>query len=153
MSSSTLTIPSGYQHTSAEARPHLHTTRRSKKGVWTGRIISALPVLFLIFDSVIKLVVIDPVVTAFGQLGWPVSVAVGVGTLELFCLAVYLIPRTSIFGAVLLTGFLGGAVATHLRIGDPLLSHTLFPVYVGALLWVGLYLRDGRVRALFATRR
>jgi hypothetical protein len=110
-------------------------------------------VLFLVFDSVIKLVVIDPVVTSFAQLGWPVSVAIGIGTLEIVCLAAYLIPRTSIFGAVLLTGFLGGAVATHLRIGDPLLSHTLFPVYVGTLLWLGLYLRDGRVRALFAARR
>jgi hypothetical protein len=153
MSSSTLTIPGGYPQPVAAASPLTHTTRKSTKGVWTGRIISALPVLFLVFDSVIKLVVIDPVVSSFAQLGWPVSVAIGIGTLEIVCLAAYLIPRTSIFGAVLLTGFLGGAVATHLRIGDPLLSHTLFPVYVGTLLWLGLYLRDGRVRALLAARR
>jgi DoxX-like family len=79
-----------------------------------------------------------------------VSVAPGIGTLELACIAVYLVPRTSVLGAILLTGFLGGATATHVRVGDPLFSHVLFPSYVGALIWVGLLLRDPRLRALVA---
>jgi DoxX-like family len=125
----------------------------SAKQVWTGRILSTLAVLFLIFDTVIKLMQIEPVKASFARLGYSTSVAVGIGTLELVCLAVYLIPRTSLLGAVLLTGYLGGAVATHVRVDDPLLSHTLFPVYIGALLWGGLVLRNARVGALaFAYR-
>ena len=93
--------------------------------------------------------VIPPVVEAFTRLGFPVDLARGIGTLELACLIVYLIPRTAIPGAILLTGFLGGAVVTHVRVGDPLLSHALFPVYVGALVWGGLLLR-GRLSALVA---
>jgi DoxX-like protein len=93
--------------------------------------------------------VIPPVVEAFARLGLPVDLARGIGTLELACLIVYLIPRTAIPGAILLTGFLGGAVVTHVRVGNPLLSHALFPVYVGALVWGGLLLR-GRLAALVA---
>src|SRR5882724_5575914 len=119
----------------------------SKKRLWTGRLLSALAVLFLLFDSVIKLMRIAPVVESFTRLGLPVDLAVGIGLLELVCLVVYLIPRTSIPGAILLTGFLGGAVLTHVRIGDPLFSHVLFPVYIGALIWGGLFLRN-RLQAL-----
>jgi hypothetical protein len=122
------------------------------KRLWVGRVLSALAVLFLIFDGVIKVMVIEPVVEASARLGLPVDVARGIGILELVCVAVYLIPRTSVLGAVLLTGFLGGAIAIHVRIGDPLFSHVLFPAYVGALLWGGLFLRDGRVRALIPLR-
>ncbi len=125
-----------------------HPTSKSR---WIGRILTALAVLFLLWDGVIKLMVLAPVAEAFVRLGYPVSVAVGIGTLELACLAVYLIPRTSLLGAVLLTGFLGGAVATHVRVEDPLFTHALFPIYVAALLWGGLWLRDARVRA--ATRQ
>ena len=96
----------------------------------------------------IKLLVLAPVAEAFARLGYPVSLAVGIGILELTCLAIYVIPRTSLLGAVLLTGFLGGAVATHVRVEDPLLTHALFPTYVGALVWGGLWLRDARLRAL-----
>ncbi len=119
----------------------------SSSRVLAGRIVSALPVLFLAFDTVIKLVKIEPVVESFKELGYPVSLARGIGLLELVCLLVYLVPRTAPIGAVLLTGYLGGAVATHVRVESPLLSHALFPLYVGALLWLGLYLRDRRVRA------
>lgn len=118
----------------------------SRKRLWAGRVISAAAVLFLLFDATIKLMVIPPVVEAFTRLDFPVGLARGIGTLELTCLIVYLIPRTAIPGAILLTGFLGGAVVTHVRVGDPLLSHTLFPVYVGSLLWGGLLLR-GRLAA------
>jgi hypothetical protein len=120
----------------------------SRKSIWTGRIISAIPVLFLIFDAFIKFTNIAPVIDAFQRLGIPVSLAKVIGTLELICLVLYLIPRTSIFGAILFTGFLGGAVAIHVRVGDPLFSHVLFPIYVGLLLWIGLYLRNERLREL-----
>jgi len=119
----------------------------SKKRLWAGRILSGLAVLFLLFDSVIKLLKIPPVVESLIRLGIPVDLARGIGSLELACLVLYVIPRTSIPGAILLTGFLGGAVMTHVRVGDPLLSHVLFPVYVGALIWGGLFLR-GRLRAI-----
>jgi hypothetical protein len=120
----------------------------SKKKLWVGRIISALPVLFLLFDSAIKLIKIAAVVEGTVQLGYPESVIRPLGILLLVCTVLYVIPRTSVLGAILLTGYLGGAVATHVRHGDPLFSHVLFPVYLGILLWLGLYLRDDRVRAL-----
>jgi hypothetical protein len=118
-------------------------TRRTR---WTGRILSGLAILFLAWDASIKLMVLAPVAEAFGRLGYPVSLAVGIGLLELACLALYVIPRTSVLGAVLLTGFLGGAISTHVRVQDPLLTHSFFPVYVGLLVWGGLLLRDARLR-------
>jgi hypothetical protein len=122
----------------------------SKKRIRVGQALSGLATLFLVFDSVIKLLHTTPVVEAFAQLGYPDHLALGIGVLELLCLAVYLLPRTAVVGAILLTGFLGGAISTHLRVGDPLFSHTIFPVYVAALLWGGLFLRDERVRAIVA---
>lgn len=127
-------------------------TEVSEKQFWAGQAISGIAVLFLLFDSVIKLVLIDPVVASFTQLGYPVSLARGIGLLELLCLAAYLIPRTSVLGAILLTGYLGGAVATHVRIGSPLFTHVLFPTYVGALIWAGLLLREARLRLLIPLR-
>ncbi len=124
----------------------------SRKRLWAGRTMSAIAVLFLLFDSVIKLVVIAPVVESFAQLGYPVSLARGIGLLELLCIIVYVIPRTSVLGAILLTGYLGGAVATHVRVGSPLFTHILFPTYVGALIWGGLLLREDRLRALIPLR-
>ncbi len=114
-----------------------HAQALSTKRVWAGRIISGLAVLFLLFDIIIKLLVIDPVVKSLDQLGYPVTVARGLGTLELICLIIYLIPRSAVLGAIVLTGYLGGAIATHVRVGSPLFSHILFPVYVAALLWGG----------------
>lgn len=115
---------------------------------WAGRIVTALPVLFLLFDATIKLLQIQPVIDAFQRLGIPEHLAPVIGTLQLACVALYLVLRTALLGAVLLTGFLGGATMIHVRIGDPLFSHTLFPAYIGALAWAGLYLRDARLRAL-----
>jgi hypothetical protein len=119
-----------------------------KTQLWAGRILSALSILFLAFDGVIHMLKPAPVVEAFAQLGFPLSVAIPLGMIELVCVVLYAIPRTSILGAILLTGYLGGAVATHLRVGDSLFGQVLFPVYVGAMLWGGLYLRDGGLRAL-----
>ena len=124
------------------------TSTGSRKALRAGRILTGVAVAFLLWDSVIKLLVIEPVREGLARLGYPVSVALGIGIVELVCLIVYLIPRTAIPGAVLLTGFLGGAVATHVRIGDPLFTHVLFPIYVATLLWGGLYLRDTRLRTV-----
>jgi hypothetical protein len=125
----------------------------SKTQLWAGRIISALPVLFLLFDGVIHLTRIAPVVDSFNQLGYPIVLALGLGIIELVCVVLYVVPPTSVLGAILLTGYLGGAVASNLRIGAPLFSNALFPVYVGVLLWAGLYLRSNRLRALLPLRR
>lgn len=119
---------------------------------WPGRVLSGIPAAFLAFDAAIKLVNPPFVTEASVRIGVPPELSVGLGVLLAACLALYLISRTAPLGAVLLTGYLGGAVFTHLRIGDPLISHTLFPIYVGALLWAGLYLRDDRVRRLVAAR-
>ncbi len=124
----------------------------SKARLSAGQIVSAIPVLFLLFDSAIKFTTIEPVLDSFVQLGYPVDLAVGIGILELACLVLYVIPRTSVLGAILLTGYLGGAVATHVRVGSPLLTHILFPIYVAALIWGGLFLRERRLRALIPVR-
>jgi hypothetical protein len=128
-------------------RSDTQTHSSSRKTRWTGRILSSLAVLFLTWDSVIKLLTLAPVAEAFTRLGYPVSLAIGIGILELVCVAAYVTPRTSVLGAVLLTGFLGGAIATHVRVEDPLLTHTFFPIYVSLLLWGGLLLRDNQLRA------
>lgn len=117
---------------------------------WTSRILSALPVLFLAFDAAIKLANVPAVAEASAKLGIPASTVPGIGILLLCCVALYVVPRTAPLGAVLLTGYLGAAIFVHVRVGDPLFSHILFPVYVAALLWGGLFLRDDRVRRLIA---
>ncbi|HUJ73488.1 MAG TPA: DoxX family protein [bacterium] len=118
---------------------------------WAGRILTALPVLFLLFDGVTKLVRVAPVLEAFTRLGFPASLAVCIGIILLACTAIYVIPQTAVLGAVLLTGYLGGATAIQMRSGAGLFP-TLFPVLVGALVWAGLYLREGRLRALVPLR-
>ncbi len=123
-------------------------TAASQKMIWTGRIVSGLMAAFLSFDGVMHLTTIAPVVQAFAQLGLPLQLGITLGILELACVAIYVYPRTSVLGAILLTGYLGGAVAMHLRIGSSLFGETLFPVYVGVLVWGGLYLREPRLRAL-----
>ena len=125
----------------------------SKGTLWTGRIMSALPALFLFVDGVGKLLKPAPVVEGTVQLGYPESIVLGLGIVLLGCTTLYVMPRTAILGAILLTGYLGGAVATHVRVGSPLFSHILFPVYVAVLLWGGLYLREERLRALIPLRR
>jgi hypothetical protein len=118
----------------------------------TGRAMSGVAVAFLVFDSVAKLMRLPVVLEASAKLGLPEQLTVPIGLILLASTVLYVIPRTAVFGAVLLTGYLGGAVCTHLRVGEPLFSHVLFPTYMGALLWGGLWLRDGRVRAMFTTR-
>lgn len=130
------------------------TEHSQKRGaVWAGRIISGLVVLFLLFDSITKLLMADAVVKASKQMGYPVHLLPVVGTILLASIIVYVYPRTSIFGAVLLTGYLGGAVEANLRAGAPVFSTVLFPVYFGILVWAGLYLRNRRVRELFSLRK
>jgi hypothetical protein len=116
---------------------------------WTGFVMSALVVLFLLMDAGMKLAAVQPVLEAGQQLGFPgAAMARKLGALLLVCTLLYVWPRTSVLGAILVTAFLGGAVATHVRMGNPLFSHVLFGVYLGVLLWGGLVLRDPRLRAL-----
>jgi hypothetical protein len=121
----------------------------SKKMRWAGYIISALPVLMLLFSGVMKLAKPAPVVEGFVRLGYPESLALGIGIVELACAVIYVIPRTSVLGAILLTGYLGGATATHVRIGEPF----FMPIILGVLVWGGLFLRDERLRALLPLRQ
>lgn len=120
----------------------------SVKLLWTGRVLSAIPVLFLLFDGAAKLMRLAPVLEGTAKLGFPLSTVVPLGFTLLACTLLYAVPRTAVLGAILLTGYLGGAVATHVRVGDPLFSHALFPTYVGAMIWGGLFLREARLRAL-----
>jgi hypothetical protein len=124
----------------------------SKPNLWTGRIISALAVLFLLFDAIGHLTRPAPVVEAFARLDYPLSTSPGLGIIQLVCVAFYVIPQTSILGAILLTGYLGGAVASHVRIDDRMFD-TLFPVIIGVLVWGGLYWRDRQLRALIPLRK
>ncbi len=128
------------------------TAPASKKRIWAGRVLTGLPVLFLLFDAIIKLIKTRPVVEAFTNLGYPPDLAVPIGIVLLVCVALYVIPQTSVLGAIFLTGYLGGAVATHVRVGDPLISHVLFPTYVAAMIWGGLFFREDRLRALLPLR-
>jgi hypothetical protein len=125
----------------------------SKKRLWAGRILSGLPALFLLLDGAAKLFKPAPVVEGTIKLGYSESTIVPLGIVLLASAALYLIPRTAVLGAILLTGYLGGAVATHVRVGDPLFTHTLFPVYFGILLWAGLYLRDEHLYAALPLRK
>ena len=121
--------------------------------LWAGRIMTALPVLFLLMDGIMKLMKPQPVVKATVELGYPEGVIIGLGIVLLVCVILYVVPRTAVLGAILLTGYLGGAIATHVRVGNPLFSHVLFPVYLGALIWGGLFLRDRRLREFIPLRR
>jgi hypothetical protein len=121
--------------------------------IWAGRIMSGVVALFLLFDGVIKLIKLPIAVEGTTQLGYPEHTVVGIGVVLLVCLIVYLIPRTALLGAILLTGYLGGAIATHVRVGSPLFSHVLFPIYVALLVWGGVFLRCPRLRALIPVQR
>jgi TRAP-type C4-dicarboxylate transport system permease small subunit len=132
-----------------------HVQPPSKSARWTGYAMSSLVILFLLFDGGIKLVPLAIVTEASAQLGLPTSVefARTLGILTLIGVVLYAVPRTSMLGAILLTGYMGGAMATHLRIGSPLFTHVLFGFYLGVLIWGGLYLRDPRLRQLIPFRR
>lgn len=116
----------------------------SKVSSWAGRVVSALVVAFLLFDGGIKVMMLEPAVEGSVQLGYPASTVFGIGLALLVSTALYAVPRTAFLGAILLTGYLGGAVATQVRVEDPWFA---FPAFVGVLVWGGLFLRDRRVRA------
>lgn len=116
--------------------------------IWTGRVLSTLPVLMLLMSAGMKFAKPPEVVEGFGKLGYSVDLAVPLGIAELACTIIYVVPQTAVLGAILLTGYLGGATATHVRVGDPWFG----PVIFGVILWLGLYLRDARLRALLPFR-
>ena len=124
-----------------------------KLALWAGRVMTALFVLFMLFDAGIKLANLQIVDDTLSQLGYPAGLGFPIGVLEAILLVLYLVPRTALLGAVLFTGVFGGAIATHLRVGSPLFTHILFGVYLGALAWGGLWLRDDKLRGLFPLRR
>lgn len=121
----------------------------TKAQLWTGRVLSWFAILFMLFDSVIKFVKPPMVIqTTVNELGYAEHHILPMGILALICTILYMIPKTSVLGAVLMTGHLGGAIATHLRVDNPLFSHMLFPVYVGLMIWGGLWLRNPKLRTL-----
>ncbi len=127
------------------------TNETSKAKVWAGRFLSGLAIVFLLFDATIKFFMdkLPPeALEAGAALQWPVDKMPMVGTILLICTILYAIPRTAVLGAILLTGYLGGAIASHVRVSNPLFTHTLFPIYVAIFIWLGLYLRDNRVKGL-----
>ena len=134
---------------------HAETMSPSNAAIWAGWTLSGLLIVFLLFDGAIKLIPLAIVTETHEQLGYPASAGLArtLGVLTLVCTVLYAIPPTSVLGAILLTGYLGGAIATHLRVGSPIFSHLLFGLYLGLMAWGGLYLRDARLRALIPLRR
>ena len=124
----------------------------AKKRSIAGYVLTGLVAAFLTFDTVMKLLQLAPAVQGTTELGYPAGTVVVIGAIELVCLVLYLVPRTSVLGALVLTGYLGGAIATHVRVGSPLPTHTLFPIYVALMVWGGLYLRESRLRELLPLR-
>jgi hypothetical protein len=124
----------------------------STKSLWAGRILSALTITLLLLDGAMKVLKAQVAVQGTVQLGYPEGVVAGIGAVLLICTLFYAIPRTCVLGAILLTGYLGGAIATNVRVSAPLFTHILFPVYIALMAWGGLYLRDDRLRALIPVR-
>ncbi len=147
-----MTAPASEPPRAAPAHPTAPPTLTvtSRGSLWTGRVLSGLVALFMAFDAVMKVARVPAALEGTGQLGYPLSVVPILGVVQLVCLALYLVPRTAVLGAILWTGYLGGAIATHVRVENPLFSHVLFPLYVAAFFWGGLWLRDRRVRAMLA---
>ena len=127
------------------------TSRRTpSKAVWAGRVLSGLTILFMLMDAVMKLVMAPPSVQATTALGFPAAAIIPIGAIGLICTILYAIPRTAVLGAILLTGYYGGAIASQVRVDGPLFSTVLFGVYLGIIMWAGLWLRDARVRNLLS---
>ena len=124
----------------------------AKKRSIAGYVLTGLVALFLTFDTVMKMLQLAPAMQGTIELGYPASTVLTIGLIQLVCLVLYLVPRTSVLGALVLTGYLGGAIATHVRVGSPLPTHTLFPIYVALMVWGGLYLRESRLRQLLPFR-
>jgi DoxX-like protein len=133
--------------------PAARTHDLPRAQLWTGWVLSGFAVLFLAGDTIFKLVASPEALKGTAELGWSPNTVFTIGVIELVCLVAYLIPRTAVLGAVLFTGCLGGAIATHLRIDNPLFTHVLFPVYVAAFIWGGLFLRDRALRAVLPFRK
>lgn len=127
----------------------METNQISKGRLWTSRVMSGLVILFMLMDSIFKFVISPEAVAESAKLGFTEHHMVPLGIMALIATLLYLVPRTSVLGVVLLTGYFGGAIATHFRVGNPLFSHTLFPVYLAVLAWGGLWLRNERLRKLF----
>jgi hypothetical protein len=147
-----MSIPTETLHLEHQKHPTIQTGHASIAARWAGRIISGLVVLFMFFDGVTKLMKVEPVLKAAAQLGFSVQEIVGIGIIALICALIYAIPQTSILGALLLTGYLGGATAIQVHVGSPPFE-TLFPVIFGVLVWAGLFVRDERLRELIPLRR
>jgi hypothetical protein len=151
---STLTSP-----VSSAVPAHLTASRSvpaapvARAQLWTGRSLSGFAVLFLTFDVAMKLFHTSAAVQGSTELGYSESSVGTIGVIELICLVVYLIPRTAVLGAVLFTGYLGGAIATHVRLDNPLFTHVLFPIYIAAFIWGGIYLRDRALHAVLPFRK
>ena len=135
--------------------PTIVDTEPSKPARITGRVLSGVAIVFLLFDGAIKLVPLPVVTETLDRMGYGPSEALArnLGIITIVCTLLYSVPPTSILGAILLTGYLGGAIASHVRIDSPLFTHTLFGVYLGMMVWGGLYLRDGGLRHLIPFRR
>lgn len=134
------------------AQAESQTGFASKKSLWAGRIITGLVAAFLLFDAGIHIMKPAPVVEAFAKLNFPIRYAIPLGIIELVGILLYMIPRTSILGAIFLTGYLGGAIAVQLPTGNSLFGEVLFPVYIAVFLWGGIFLRDRRLRTMVAFR-
>jgi len=132
----------------AQTIPYTSLIKRSSRAILAGRIITGVVVAFLVFDAIGKFIEPGAIVQAFARLGVPLSLSPAIGAILLICTAIYTIPRTSVLGAVVLTGYLGGAVMIQLGAGSPLFSETLSPIYFGVLVWLGVYLRNEAVRRL-----
>jgi hypothetical protein len=130
-----------------------NTHQISKGKLWSSRIMSGIVILFMLFDSIFKLIKPVPVVEGTLELGYAEHHIIVMGILGLLSIVLYAIPRTSVLGVVLLTGYFGGVIATHLRLDNPLFSHILFPVYLAVLAWGGLWLRNATLRTLFPLRQ
>ena len=150
--SATLLRSATYDITPSRTSTTAATSRPSRRAVVAGRILTGIVALLLTLDAGIKLVRAKAAVEGSAQLGFTPDQVFVIGVIAAVCLVVYLIPRTAPLGAVLWTGYFGGAIVTHLRVGDPLFSHVLFPIYVSTLIWASVYLRDPRVRAVLGKR-
>jgi DoxX-like family len=134
-----------------EKEKKMDAQSESKKVIWTGRVLSGIAIAFLLFDGIIKFFLdkLPPeALEANAALQWPMEKMTTVGTILLICTLLYAVPRTTLLGAVLLTGYLGGAIASHVRVSNPLITHTLFPVYVAVFIWLGFYLRNPEFRRI-----
>ena len=140
-------------HSEKVSEIKIKTGNESGKMIWTGRIMSGISVLFMLFDSITKIIKAPQSIEGTVSLGYPATLVPVIGLILFILTIIYIIPRTSFLGAVLLTGYLGGAVASNFRLMNPLFSHTLFPVYMAVLIWGGLYLRDNFIKQLIMFRK